>query len=227
MGRDAGQYTLNFADFSGRWFVADEAGISRLKRQVRMRAKKRLWLRKGEDFGAVIQMLFEAYNSGPEAIEAMWDAYLASEIKDELAGLTLQSLLNNEPNWENWWKLYELLSKRGELIVKHAKQMKALLSAGADWVRGIEIRILFNPGEPDAPNVRAGLGWRALGCEIRQYRDKDTAGSHRYYLSEHEFAFFVRQPDKSFFGFHSDQSDVVEALTSAFDAEWKANEPTD
>ena len=54
MARNAEDARLEFADFSGEWFIADEAGVSRLKLEVRKRAKEYLYLRKGEDFGAVI-----------------------------------------------------------------------------------------------------------------------------------------------------------------------------
>lgn len=221
MGRDAQNDKLDFAEFSGQWFVADEAGISRLKRDVRIRAKEFLWLRKGEDFGVVIQMLLEAWNSGDEAIEKVWNAY-SSNPDFNLSGLTLNSLQNLQIL--EWIGLYTVISKELELIVKHASAMTDILVKVKNWVTGIDIKILCNPKEP---NIRAGLGWRSLGCEIRHYLDEKTSGSHRYYLSEREFALFIRQPDDSFFGFHSTQQETLKALKKAFEDEWKKNGPSD
>jgi len=219
MGRDAGNDRLAFNDFAGKWFVADEAGVSRLKRDVRKRAQKFLYLRKGEDFGAVIQMLLEAYNSGATAIEAIWNAYSASGDVN-LAGITLDSLL--ESDFVKWLLLYTAISGGKELIIKDAKRMQAVLTSAAHWVAGPRIKILCTP---KAINVRAGLGWRALGAKIRNYLDERSSGSHRYYLSEREFAFFIRQPDESFLGFHGEDEELLATLKNAFEAEWDANEP--
>ena len=220
MGRNAEGDRLEFADFSGKWFIADEPGISCLKREVRRRAKEYLYLRKGEDFGAVIQMLLEAYNSGAPAIEAIWNAYASSDDID-LAGITLDSLI--ESDFAKWLPLYAAISKGRELVRKDAAKMVVLLKMGADWARGVRIKILCSP---KATNLRAGLGWRALlNSEIRHYIDEHSAGSHRFYLTEREFAFFVRQPDKSFLGFHGQERALLEELKSAFDSEWQANEP--
>ncbi|HDH08720.1 MAG TPA: hypothetical protein ENG96_04495, partial [Gammaproteobacteria bacterium] len=182
MGRDAESYKLDFAELSGKWFVADEAGVSRLKREVRIRAKEYLYLRKGEDFGCVIQMLFEAWNSGSVDIQLIWDAYSTNlDPLYDLSNISLNSLLDLD--LEAWLWFYNIISKRKELLVKSALAMDELLTKTGQWVKGANIKILCCE---DEINLRAGLGWRALGCEIRRYRDEKTSGSHRFYLSERE-----------------------------------------
>lgn len=217
MGRNAGNDRLVLSEFNGKWFVADEAGVSRLKRDVRKRAKEFLYLRKGEDFGAVIQMLLEAYNSGASAIEAIWTAY-SSSADVSLAGITVDSLLKSD--FVKWLLLYEAISEGKELIIKDAERMKAVLTGATDWIRRPKIKILCTSNET---NVRAGLGWRALGAKIRNYLDDGSSGSHRYYLSDCEFAFFIRQPDKSFLGFHGEEEGLLATLKNAFEAEWESN----
>jgi len=103
-----------------------------------------------------------------------------------------------------------------------ARSLRAVLTSAAHWVADPRIQILCTP---EATNVRAGLGWRALGAKIRNYLDERSSGSHRYYLSEREFAFFIRQPDESFLGFHGEDEELLATLKNAFEAEWDANEP--
>jgi hypothetical protein len=217
MGRNVEKFRLDLEGFTGKWFVADEAGVSQLKRDIRIRAQKFLWLRKGEDFGAVIQMLLEAWNTSSMAIENVWNAY-SSNLDYDLSNLTLKSL--KDQDFGAWLAFYMAISAKQELLVNSSIAMEEILLKAKKWVKGIDVRILCCREET---NLRAGLGWKTLGCEVRRYLDEKTAGSHRYYLSEREFAFFIRQPDKSFLGFHSEEPRTLEVLMLAFKDEWEAN----
>ena len=77
MCRNTDEARLDIFELSGdrEWFTAHLAGISKLKRECRVRAKKFFYLRKGEDCGGFIQMLCELTTQAPDTVQATLSAY--------------------------------------------------------------------------------------------------------------------------------------------------------
>lgn len=198
----------------GKWFEADLAGISQLKREVHRKADEFLFLRKGEDFGAFIEMLLELMAHTPEQITAVFSLYF-ERFPELAASIDLQRL--TEIDWKKILAFYILMTKGKELAIKTWKKMKEILVAGRDKDRLPKLRILCIP---DEVNEKARIGWEEMDFQVRHYKDKRQAGSHRYYLTEKEYCFFIRKPDSTFFGFRGADKNVISDLRSQFDLEW-------
>nr|MBC8490961.1 hypothetical protein [Candidatus Neomarinimicrobiota bacterium] len=98
MGRDPLESIISIHDLKqAEWFTTDEAGITNLKRKTRKNAREFLYLRKGEDFGAFIQMLYELYSQQPEQIQITYDLYF-NQFATILECISIKRIL--EYDWE-------------------------------------------------------------------------------------------------------------------------------
>lgn len=202
----------------GKWFEADLAGISQLKREVHRNADEFLFLRKGEDFGAFIEMLYELMAQTPEQIAAVFSLYYG-RFPVVAASVDLQKL--SDIDWKQILAFYTLITKGKELAIATWKKMKEILVTGRGKGRLPKLRILCIP---DDVNEKARIGWEEMGFQVRHYKDAAQAGSHRFYLTEKEYCFFIRKPDSTFFGFRGSDQDVISDLRSQFDLEWSLSE---
>lgn len=198
----------------GKWFEADLAGISQLKREVHKKADDFLFLRKGEDFGAFIEMLLELMAQTPDIQNEVFSLYF-KRFPELAASVDFQKL--TEIDWKEILAFYTCMTKSKELAIATWKKMKEILVSKCDKDRLPELRILCNL---DEVNEKARIGWEEMGFQVRHYKDRAQAGSHRYYLTEKEYCFFIRKPDSTFFGFQGSDKNVISDLRSQFDLEW-------
>ena len=203
----------------GKWFEADLAGISQLKREVHRNADEFLLLRKGEDWGAVIEMLFELMAQSPETIEFVFSHYF-EHFPEVASSVNLNKLL--EMDWVQILAFYKVITNGKELIIKTWEIMENILDPGRNKGSLPELRILCNS---DEVNEKARIGWEDMGFKVRNYKDPAKAGSHRFYLTEKEYCIFIRKPDSTFFGFRGSDKDVISNLKSQFCLEWDINVP--
>lgn len=202
----------------GEWFVSDLAGISQLKREVHRNADEFLLLRKGEDFGAVLEMLCELIAHSPEKIETIYTHYF-EHFPEVASSVNLKKLL--EMDWAQMLAFYTVITKGKELIIKTREIMENILGPSCNKDMLPELRILC---KLDEVNEKARIGWEDMGFQVRHYKDPAQAGSHRFYLTEKEYCFFIRKPDSTFFGFRGSDQDVISDLKSQFNLEWQLNE---
>ena len=59
--------------------------------------------------------------------------------------------------------------------------------------------------------------------QVRHYKDRAHAGSHRFYLTEKEYCLFIRKPDSTFFGFRGSDEDIISDLKTQFALEWHSS----
>lgn len=218
MSRDVDKAELNFYKLrDSEWFEANSSGISQLKMMTRQDAHEFLYLRKGEDFGGVMQMLFELMSQSPEVIQATYSMYL-SHIPEIASEVSLDALL--EVDWAQVLAFYLIITKVKELVIRNGEALKSWwenIRKGKPTPSIPYLRIICNP---DDVNERARIGWESMGYEVRHYADPKQAGSHRYYLSEKSYCFFIRKPDSTFFGFRGSDPSLINELKSQFEQEW-------
>lgn len=216
MSREIESINVDFNSIKNcEWFTTDQAGISWIKRITRQETREFLYLRKGEDFGGLLQFLVELASQAPEQIEATFSLYMDT-FPDLLKDIDYQSLVKLD--WAQILAFYIVMSKGKELIVKSEKKLAEWLRIGKPKLPKLpDLRIICNP---DEVNEAARLGWESLGFKVRHYRDTARAGTHRYYLSEKCFVFFIRRPDRTFFGFRGTDSSIIRDLKKQFEEEW-------
>jgi len=197
-----------------QWFEANLAGISQLKREVHKNANEFFYLRKGEDFGAFIEMLLELMVQTPEQITSVFSLYF-ERFPELAASLDLHKL--TEIDWKEILSFYTLMTLGKELVIASWKKMKVLLAPKPGDVKLPKLKILCYP---DEVNKKARIGWEDMNYQVRNYKKKAQAGRHRFYLSEKEYCFFIRKPDSTFFGFRGSDQDVIRDLLIQFALEW-------
>lgn len=219
MSRDVDNALLNYHKFGdSEWFEANSSGISQLKLITRQDANEFLYLRKAADFGAVMQMLFELISQSPDTIHTVYSAYL-SQIPELGITVSADDMINL--NWEKILAFYLILTKGKELTITTAKALKSFwtrVRKGKSTPRIPDLRIICYP---DEINEMARVGWESMGFKIRHYIDPKQAGSHRFYLSEKSYCFFIRKPDSTFFGFRGSDIGVIRQLKAQFQNEWQ------
>jgi hypothetical protein len=71
--------------------------------------------------------------------------------------------------------------------------------------------------------------WKAMGTQVRFYKEDTEAGSHRFYLNEKGYAVFWRQgldENTRFYGFEGTEPEIIQRLKAIFEEEWAvANTP--
>ena len=194
MSRNTEQSIISIYNLQqAEWFITDEAGITELKRQIRMRAQEYLYLRKGEDFGAFIQMLFELFSQSPDVIQTVLDSYFRT-YDSILKDININKIIALD--WSEVLAFYMILTDSKELIFKTKKEIMNVLKFSKKLVKLKDFKILCNP---DEINKKAKKGWDLLDCKVINYKKYENAGSHRFYISEKEIYIFIRKSDRSFF----------------------------
>ena len=202
----------------GKWFEANLAGISGLKREVHKNANEFLFLRKGEDFGAFIEMLLELMSQSQDVINKVFSMYL-ERFPELNPRVILEKLI--ELDWGEILVFYKILTKSKELIIHTAELLRIILEPGRNKRCLPNLAILC---KPDEVNKKARFGWEEMGFDVRHYKNSDQSGTHRYYLSENEYCFFIRKPDSTFFGFRGSDKALISELKKQFIFEWDQNE---
>lgn len=210
-------------------FRADLDGIRRLKEAILRgdddsfdRPEKHLYLRKGEDFGAFFQMMLDLVSLPPAELETVFSAFM-SEFPTLGSFVDLQSLVDlTQEGIEEFYKFMTenrelLLGGGGGALIRH---LLPKAKAGVGGFR-IDYRIMCNPS---IPTERARFGWALMKrAKVKHYCDSTYAGSHRFYISDKAYVFFVRRPDETFFGFKGTDSDVIRQLKDQFEEEWDSD----
>ena len=163
-------------------------------------------------------MLYELMAQEPEQIERVLSLYF-ERFPEVASSVDLKKLLNID--FVQMLAFYSIITKGKELIIATGKKMKEILDTGRHKGRLPELKILCNLNED---NEKARIGLEEMGFQVRHYKDPAQAGSHRFYLTEKEYCFFIRNPDSTFFGFRGSDQDVISDLKSQFDLEWRLNE---
>lgn len=218
MSRDVDDIVFNSYEVkNSQWFVANKSGISQLKLMTRQEAHEFLYLRKGEDFGCVMQMMYELLSQSPETIHATYSMY-QSHFPQLADIVSVEDLINL--NWGKILAFYLLITKGKELIIKAEKSLESFwhkVRKGKPTPRIPDLQIICNPEEI---NEIARLGWESMGFRVRHYIDSKQAGSHRFYLTENSYCFFIKKTDSTFFGFKGSDIAVINELKQQFEDEW-------
>lgn len=205
-------------------FEATEPEIALLKAWFLVKSPSKLLLRKGEDFGGFALQVVDALLRGPDVMASYYNHYLGNP---HPGPVELQELIDGDTESIIRWYLY--ISKSMEMA---AKQFRWFLKHVQPWVGkgggqtresgNRDFRILC---WPDKRNERARSGWEREGIQVRHYKLKKDAGSHRLYIGNGIFAVFYRTGDR-FFGLRGSDEATSDRLSELFQDEWnKAKTP--
>jgi hypothetical protein len=219
MSRNVKNEILNFHRVSGRTkrFEANLSGVSALKRGVHGRAREFLYLRKGEDFGAFIEFMVEAAKRPKIEVVRIMRPFFACHTK--LGNpVSLEALGDLDPR--QWLEFYKIVTRSVELLIPTVAWMAAMIRSSQQIPPLPDIRVICNPSDV-TEEARRGFE-HIQGSQVRHYNDPAQAGTHRFYVSEKEYCFFVRRPDKRFFGFTGKDPGVISELKTMFLKEWRS-----